>query len=595
MLPSNIIIVRSIYLRSDNMSKKIKYVFTDNNHKVILPGAMAAANAYLNKICFEEIINEALEWDQKQWNVSPGTLLKAVVLNTFSIRRAPLYKICSAYKDIDTERLFGEGVKAEQLTDAAIGEALERVYKSNAYKLFHTMSLSLFKKFNIPVKRLHSDTTSVTFYGSYDNDIDNINKCDMYVENSLNPIDITYGHNKDHRPDCKQLVLGQISNEAGIVLAYKCMDGNTSDVTWNKEALKLINEIQETNENSKPIYVADCKLITKDLFKQIAGDKGILFISRVPASFSSKLEAKMKEKAYKDDKWDEIGAISKEKNACKYEVQEYLEEVYGIATRLIVVKSSSSLTAFETSQQRQRIKLEKQIKEIDKKIFACEADALKEKDLFVKSYSKLPYNISIKVDEITKEIKPRGNPGKNPKPSVITTEYKLDITIGSEDQTVMTKLRQDAESFVLISNVPKAMSTATNILAEYKGQIVVELNFKTLKSPALTSTVYLEKTERIESLMMLMAVSLMIRAVILYFLRKGFAEGGQQPKIGYTGGKISTVTMGLFEYAMDSLLIEKQLNGVYRIDMQHGISELRIRTFMKYLNLEFRDLISVKS
>jgi len=50
--------------------------------------------------------------------------------------------------------------------------------------------------------------------------------------------------------------------------------------------------------------------------------------------------------------------------------------------------------------------------------------------------------------------------------------------------------------------------------------------------------------------------------------------------------------MGLFEYAMDSLLIEKQLNGIYRIDMQHGISELRIRTFMKYLNLEFEDLLS---
>ena len=86
----------------------------------------------------------------------------------------------------------------------------------------------------------------------------------------------------------------------------------------------------------------------------------------------------------------------------------------------------------------------------------------------------------------------------------------------------MKNLKESAESFVLISNVPENKSTAIDILSEYKGQTVVELIFKTLKSPSLTSTVFLNKLERIEALMTLIGVSLLVRALILYQLRKNF-------------------------------------------------------------------------
>lgn len=574
------------------MSKN--YRFIEERSKVVLPGFMASANAFLEKINFVKILNETLDWDPKQWHVSPGVLLKAVVLNTFTRSRAPLYQIGRAYTDIDTERLFGKGVTPDKLTDSAIGQALERVYDSNAGKLFQTLSLSLYEKFEIPIKRLHSDTTSVSFYGTYeDEQINEANFEEKEKTSTLKKqenINITYGHNKDHRPGCKQMKLGQISNEAGIILGCYSMDGNTSDVTWNKEALKMIKEMQKKFNNENSIYVADCKLMTKGLFLKMTKKESILFLSRVPANFDHKLESRMRIKAYKNDNWIEVGKINDTKKGCTYEIQSFIEEVYGVPTRLVVIKSSASLDSFEASQKKNKSKIEDAIKELNKRVFACEKDARTEWELFCKKYDKKPYIYSMSLEEIITEKRPRGNPGKNPKPAKIITKYSLNIKLEKINQKAMRLLRQKAESFVLISNVAESMSTATQLLKEYKGQIVVELNFKVLKSPALVSTIFLKKEERIEAMMMLIGVSLMIRALILYQLRKGFKESEEHPRIGHSGTVLKTITMGLFHNAMDSLFIEREKGGDYLIYIIPKEKQ-RVLTLLRYLGLDISDLL----
>lgn len=565
------------------MSKN-NYKFVEERTIVILPGFMASANAFMEKINFVEIINDAIVWDEKQWQVSPGVLLKAVVLNTFTNARAPLYQIGNAFKNIDTELLFGEGITPNMITDSAIGTALERVHSANAGKLFQTLSLTVFKKYEIEINRLHSDTTSISFYGDYEEK----------PSASSNNIKINYGHNKDHRPGCKQMKIGQITNEAGIMVSCNSLDGNTSDVTWNKEALKLIKELQQNfTMIGDAIYVADCKLMTQKLFLNMTDeDDGVLFISRVPARFDSKLESRIREKAYKEHNWDDIGKLTDTKKACSYKIQEFTEEVYDHSTRLIVVKSSASLASFKASQRKAKSMLEKAIKDLNKEIFACKKDAMASWEAFCKKHKKAPYILSMNLKEIKTEKRPRGNPGKNPKPPTIIIEWALNIKIENVNKKAYRALRQKAESFVLISNVGESVATATKILKIYKGQIVVELNFKMMKSPALTSTVFLEKEERIEAMMMLIGVSLMIRALILYKLRKGFKESGEHPKIGYSGIALKTVTLGLFQYAMSSLSIEKQKDGDYQLHIDKPKEKLRVLTLLRYMGLDISDLLN---
>ena len=64
------------------------------------------------------------------------------------------------------------------------------------------------------------------------------------------------------------------------------MDGNTSDVTWNKMCLDTIRDVI-TREDL--IYVADSKVVTEELVKRM-NKEGIRFVSRLPKGFDEKLQ-----------------------------------------------------------------------------------------------------------------------------------------------------------------------------------------------------------------------------------------------------------------------------------------------------------------
>jgi transposase len=136
--------------------------------KLVLPFVMLLANKFLSKIGFVDSIDRSVEWDKKHWKVSPGNLAKAVILVTFLQIRTPLYKIKDSFAGIDTEALFGEGVMPQHLNDDAIARALDRISQTNPNGLFSMLCLSLYSKFNIAFNRLHSDTTTISFYGDYE-------------------------------------------------------------------------------------------------------------------------------------------------------------------------------------------------------------------------------------------------------------------------------------------------------------------------------------------------------------------------------------------------------------------------------------------
>ena len=99
------------------------------------------------------------------------------------------------------------------------------------------------------MKGLHSDTTSKSVRGEYAGKGD---------EDELN---ITYGYSKDHRPDLKQFLYGLIVSE-GVPVMGKIMDGNTSDKTWNREAIEELAKVLEPNIAKEMLYIADSALVS---------------------------------------------------------------------------------------------------------------------------------------------------------------------------------------------------------------------------------------------------------------------------------------------------------------------------------------------
>lgn len=74
----------------------------------------------LNQLCkeihFEETINRMVAWDQEKCRLSPGTRLKALVLNILT-SHTPLYRVEDFYAEQDLALLFREPVQANDLKE----------------------------------------------------------------------------------------------------------------------------------------------------------------------------------------------------------------------------------------------------------------------------------------------------------------------------------------------------------------------------------------------------------------------------------------------------------------------------------------------
>ena len=555
-----------------------------------IPLVLALANKIIETIGFVDFINGAVEWDDEQCKVTPGHLAKAVILATFFDVRAPLSLIKDRFIGMDTEFFFGEGITPEDLNDYAIGRTLDKIAAANSNRLFSTICLSTYAIYKIAFKRLHSDTTSLSFYGEYD-----LEDPEISEEEAEEVLQIVRGYNKDHKPECKQVVVGKIVNEHGMPLVSLSMDGNTSDVEWNQKALELVGTLY-ADQLSEGIYVADSKLMTINLFRTLMNpDHFIRFVSRCPANFGGKLEEKTVAEAYADgEAWVELGTFGSGKKACSYKGKAYTRSVDNRDVQLIVLCSSAGESRFQTKKGKARQALEQDIADTNKKVFVCEADAQEEWKRFCKSHKKSLYLYDVTFVETTQEKRPRGNPGKNPKAPQIISQWFLQLQVAGEDPEAMVTFRHNEECFVLITNVSPEECDMREVLGIYKNQMVVEIDFRLLKEPCIASVIYLKTPERIQSLAMLLHVSLLVRAMIQYKLRKGVKEypADKLPRVGRGGRKIqqNITTRFLIEEFRYQGFMENEA-GMYQLIFISKFRYLQMTTFLEFLGMTVDELI----
>ncbi len=566
-----------------------KYDQNTGGQKRTIPLILALADKILTTIGFVDFINDVVEWDDDQCKVTPGHLAKAIILATFFDIRAPLSLIKTRFIGMDTEFFFGEGITAGDINDYAVGRTLDKIAAAGPDKLFGTICLSTYAIYKIAFKRLHSDTTTLSFYGEYDVDPE-ISEAELEEF-----MQITRGYNKDHRPECKQVVVGKIVNEHGMPLASLNMDGNTSDAEWNEKALELVSQMY-AGQLGEGIYVADSKLVNMNLFRTLMNpDRPIRFISRCPASFAGKLEAKTIAEAYaENDAWTDLGTFGSGKNACFYTGKGYTKSVDGHDVQLVVIHSSAGESRFQTKKEKALKALEQDIAAINKKVFACEADAQKEWERFCKAHKKSLYLYGVTFVETTQEKRPRGNPGKNPKPPKIVSQWSLQIQVSGEDPEAMARFQQTEESFVLITNVSPQECTLQEILGIYKNQIVVEMDFRLLKEPCIASVIYLKTPGRIQSLAMLLHVALLVRAMIQYKLRTGIEEypAEELPRVGRGGRKLQkNITTRFFIEEMRHQGFIEDDTGVYNLIFINPFCHLQMTTFLELMGLTVQELI----
>lgn len=85
-----------------------------------------------------------------------------------------------------------------------------------------------------------------------------------------------YGHSKDHRPDCKQMVVGAVLDNTGRPICCELWPGNTTDV---KTLVPIVDRLRERFSITRICIVADRGMISKKTIEELqAKQRDVRFI-----------------------------------------------------------------------------------------------------------------------------------------------------------------------------------------------------------------------------------------------------------------------------------------------------------------------------
>ncbi len=234
-------------------------------------GCLPIVNVFLARIGLAEHLRTYLPADDARLRLAPAAVIAVLVCNIVAGHR-PVYALGEWAARYDPTVLgIGPG-EAELLNDDRVGRMLDRLFDGDRASLITKTVLGVIREFGIRTDQLHNDSTTVTVTGNYAG-------ADGRARGGKPTPAIRQGHNKDFRPDLKQLLyILTVSADGAVPIAYRVADGNTPDdvthvPTWD--------ELRALVGHPRFLYVADSKLCSKQAMGHIHA-RGGRFVTIVP-------------------------------------------------------------------------------------------------------------------------------------------------------------------------------------------------------------------------------------------------------------------------------------------------------------------------
>ncbi|ASS99514.1 transposase [Geobacillus thermocatenulatus] len=486
-------------------------------------------SAITKQLGLHQLIDRMVPVDP-QCQTRPSDIVLLLWLDIFSGRQALVHLEGWAH-EMDLPKLIREGVQPSQFNDDAIARHLDRLYDAGIHSIVSECLLQIYQKERIPLRVFHADTTSFSLYGAYESA-------------SSKTLNITYGYSRDGRSTEKQIQFGLVGNEEGLPLYADVHDGNLSDKTWNPSVLSRVHEqLQRAKIEGEWVYVADSAAMTADTLREAKAAQALV-ITRGPNSLRMVKEA-LAQADSDQAVWSEPFSLA-EKKGTSYRVWETSASYHGDPVRLIVVESEALDQRKERTFQKKRMKeaelLQNEQERWSRHPFSCREDAEKALSSFQKSLRLEFHRVQAVIEETVRPKKRRGRPKKGVEPETETL-YTIRLDAGF-DQEAWEKARRRASRFVLVTTVPTEwngrLMDGKEILALYKGQISVEMNFSFLKDPFFTDEIDVKKPERVAVLGYLFLLALAIYRIFQRRVRQFVTP--ERPLKGAGGRKLTRPT-----------------------------------------------------
>jgi transposase len=477
-------------------------------------GALPILDRILQRMRLEEFLRSYLPRADRRCRIDPA-LGVTLLLKNVLLCREPLYGVGEWAARYAPEALGFADNHLPSLNDDRVGRCLDRLFRCDVSSMVLALATHVVREFKVDLDELHNDSTTITFHGAY------ADATQEEKRGQQTRMAITWGYNKDHRPDLKQLLyILTVSRDGAVPLYFQVASGNVADDKTHCSTWELLCRLTGRRDF---LYVADCKLASTDNMAYIHQRQG-RFLTVLPRTRSE-------DRTFRDllskgqvqwrpihDKRNDAGEIVDRYSVC--EPATLSAEGYRLVWYHSTCKAECDAQARHQQVERALIELgELRLKLSSPRTRYRQQAKVAEAVQGILQARGVERWIVTQIKERTEETFRQDRRGR---PSA-TTRYVKETTTRFELEYHIDTVQLAAETccdgvFPLITN--DGLLTELELLLAYKGQPSLEKRFSHLKTDFEVAPVYLKEASRIQALLCVYFLALLTESLLERELRR---------------------------------------------------------------------------
>ncbi len=483
-------------------------------------GALPLVNQLLERMQLEQFFKQHLPRDGRRMAV-PTSRCLLLLLRNILFSREPIYGLGEWAERFAPELLDLKKDDLQYLNDDRVGRSLDRLFQANIQELVLDVVRHVVKEFDISLDELHNDSTTISFYGAYDDASEEAQR------GKRTRLAITFGHSKDHRPDLKQLLyILTVTDDGGVPLYFTTASGNVTDDTTHRETWDLLRQLVG---HADFLYVADCKLASRENLQYIHNQGG-RFITILPRTRREDGEFRQQLLTSLDAvKWEPLYEVTNDEGQVVDRLRVCIQvKLSSEGFRLLWFHSTRKAERDARSRARALDRASKQLAQLQSRLQASrtrfrdrdKVEAAVREILGDGDVSRWLRVQVVEYEEETFKQEHRGRPGKSTRYIRETrTRYTLSWT------TSITEIEHDQATdgvFPLITN--QREMAAEEVLRAYRRQPLIEKRFSQFKSDFQVAPIYLKEVTRIQAMLAVYFFALMLQTLLERELRHALRD-----------------------------------------------------------------------
>jgi transposase len=493
--------------------------------------ALPILDHLLRQLRLEEFLRHHLAREDRRSRVANATGLIVLVKNLL-ISREPLYGVGEWAARYAPQWLGLTAAQLPSLNDDRVGRCLDRLFDADIPSLTLDVVAHAVREFGVELDELHNDSTTVTLHGDYETA-----DREKTLRGKLR-LAVTHGHNKDHRPDLKQLLyILTVSRDGAVPVQFRVESGNATDDRSHQSTWKLLCTLTGRHDF---LYVADCKLATAENMAYIHQHGG-RFLTILPrtrsedTTFRAALREGHARWGHLHDKFDDDGQLVDrfrvhEPEATTTEGYRLVwyhsarkAELDALSRHKRLERATAALTELKTKLTSTRTRYH------DRGKVAAAVEAILH-DGDVEGF--LVVDVQERTVETFRQDR-RGRPGPDTRyVRSEATRFDLDWRI---DHDRLTEESRGDGVFPLVSNV--TTMSALEFLLAYKQQPMIEKRFSQMKTDFVVAPVFLKEVSRIQALLCVYFFALLAESLLERELRRAMSREGLESLPLYPEGR----------------------------------------------------------